>query len=72
MLGPPKPRRLDEPVAVSLEELVPADHCSRHLEATLDLGFIREWVRDRDAERDRPGIDPVVCFKLQLRLAATT
>jgi hypothetical protein len=34
MLGPPKPRRLDEPIAVSLEDLVPADNFYRHLEAT--------------------------------------
>ena len=36
MLGPPKPRRRDEPVTVSLEDLVPADHFNRHLEARLD------------------------------------
>ena len=45
MLGPAKPRRLDQPIAVSLEELVPQDHFYRHLEATLDLGFVREWVQ---------------------------
>jgi hypothetical protein len=28
MLGPPKSRRLDAPIAVSLEDLVPADHFS--------------------------------------------
>ena len=44
MLGPPKPRRLDEPIAVSLEDLVPPDHFYRHLEAKLDLGFVRDWV----------------------------
>ncbi len=32
MLGPPKPRCLDQPIAVSLEELVPADNVHRHLE----------------------------------------
>ena len=68
MLGPAKPRRLDEPIAVSLEQLVPADHFYRHLEAKLDLGFVREWVRALYAERGRPGIDPVVFFKLQLIL----
>ncbi len=68
MLGPPKPRRLDEPIAVSLEDLVPPDHFYRHLEAGLDLGFVRQWVRDRYADRGRPGIDPVVFFKLQLIL----
>jgi hypothetical protein len=39
MLGPVKPRRLDEPVAVSLEDLVPPDHFYRHLEAKLDLAL---------------------------------
>ena len=49
MLGPAKPRRLDEPIAVSLEDLVPADHFYRHLEANarsrlrprLDAGAVR-------------------------------
>ncbi len=31
MLGPAKPRRLDEPIAVSLDDLVPADNFYRHL-----------------------------------------
>ena len=66
MLGPPKPRRLDEPVAVSLEALVPRDHFYRHLEAKLDLGFVREWARELYADRGRPSIDPVVFVKLQL------
>ena len=44
MLGPPKSRRLDQPIGVSLEELVPADHCSRPLEARLDLDFVRARV----------------------------
>jgi transposase len=66
MLGPVKPRRLDEPIAISLEGLVPVDHFYRHLETTLDLRFVREWTRERYAERGRPSIDPVVFFKLQL------
>jgi transposase len=66
MLGPPKLRALDQPVTVSLEQLVPANHFYRHLDATLDLSFVRDWVRDRYAERGRPSIDPVVFFKLQL------
>jgi transposase len=68
MLGPPKPRRVDEPIAASLEALVPANHFYRHLEAKLDLGFVRDWARERYAERGRPSIDPVVFFKLQLIL----
>src|SRR4051812_4608775 len=66
MLGPLKSRRLDEPTTVSLEDLVPANHFYRHLEATLDLSFAREWTRELYAERGRPSIDPVVFFKLQL------
>src|SRR5687768_3326911 len=66
MLGPAKPRRLDQPVAVSLEDLVPANHFYRHLEATFDLSFVRDWAEECYAERGRPSIDPVVFFKLQL------
>ena len=66
MLGPPKPRCLDDPVAVSLETLVPADHFSRHLEAKLDLGFVRDWVQELYADRGRPSIDPILFIKLQL------
>jgi transposase len=66
MLGPPKPRRLDEPIAVSLEGLIPQDNFYRHLEGKLDLSFVRCWVRERYAERGRPSIDPVVFLKLQL------
>jgi transposase len=68
MLGPPKSRRLDEPVAGSLDELVPPDHFYRHLEAKLDLGFVRDWAKECYAEGGRPSIDPVVFFKLQLVL----
>jgi transposase len=68
MLGPPKMRCLDRSVAVSLEELVPADHFYRHLDATLDLSFVREWAKDCYADRGRPSIDPVVFFRLQLIL----
>ena len=52
MLGPPKPRRLNEPIAVSLEEVVPTEHFYRHLEATLDLDFVREWGRGLYASGD--------------------
>ena len=67
-LGPPKARRLDQPIAASLDDLVPPDHFYRHLEQALDLGFVRDLVRDRYAGIGRPSIDPVVLFKLQLVL----
>jgi transposase len=66
MLGPPKLRVADQPVTVTLESLIPADQFYRHLDAKLDLTFVREWVQDCYAERGRPSIDPVVFFKLQL------
>ena len=66
MLGPPKSCRLDQPIAVSLEDFVPTDHFYRHLEAKLDLSFVRTWVQERYAEWGQPRIDPVIFFKLQL------
>src|SRR3982751_6422960 len=66
MLGPYKPRRINEPITVSLEDLVPRNHFYRHLEARLDLSFVRDWAKECYAERGRPSIDPVVFFKLQL------
>lgn len=51
---------------VSLEALVPVDHFYRHLERTLDLSFVREFVQETYAGKGRPSIDPVVFFKLQL------
>jgi transposase len=53
---------------VSLEDLVPADHFYRHLERSLDLGFVRGLVGTTYAGIGRPSIDPVVFFKLQLIL----
>jgi transposase len=66
MLGPPKLRCLDQPIAVSLEDLIPSDHFYRHLDAKLDLSFVRAWVQNCYAAGGRPSIDPVVFFKLQL------
>ena len=66
MLGPVKTCCLDQPVLISLEASVPTANFYRHLDATLDLGFVREWAADCYAERGRPSIDPVVFFKLQL------
>ncbi len=54
--------------AVTLEDLVPADHFYRHLERTLDLAFVRDLVREYYKAGGRPSIDPVVFFKLQLIL----
>src|SRR5215469_273395 len=61
-----KERHFAPLINVSLEDLVPADHFYRHLDRTLDLSFVREFVQDTYAERGRPSIDPIVFFKLQL------
>lgn len=52
--------------AISLEELVPANHFYRHLDRVVDLSFVRDLVKETYAQRGRPSIDPVVFFKLQL------
>jgi len=51
---------------VSLEALVTPEHFYRHLDARLDLGFVRDLVRYTYKAAGRPSIDPVVFFKLQL------
>src|SRR5262249_15865328 len=52
--------------AVSLQELVPADHFYRHLDWVLDLTFVRDLVHNCYAAGGRPSVDPVVFFRLQL------
>ena len=49
-----------------LEELVPQDNFYRRLEATLDLSFVRDLVRDCYACSGRPSVDAMVFFRLQL------
>jgi hypothetical protein len=44
MRGPLKPRRLDKPIAVSLEDMVRANYFYRYLDAKLDLSFTRDCV----------------------------
>ena len=55
-----KERAFASIVAVSLEALVPADQFYRHLERSLDLSFVREFVQQTYAGGGRPSIDPVV------------
>ena len=63
MLGPAKPRRVDQLITVSLDALVPPGNFYRHLEATVDLSFVRELVREAYADLGQPSIDQVVFFK---------
>src|SRR3712207_1189049 len=53
---------------VSLEDLVPPDHCSRHLERRLARTCVRDLVQPRYAATRRPSVDPVVFVTLQLIL----
>ena len=60
-------QRVFEPLPnLSLEELVPEDNFYRRLEATLDLSFVRDLVKECYASSGRPSVDPVVFFRLQL------
>src|SRR5947207_8405418 len=61
-----KQRHFAPLIQVSLEELVPQDHFYRHLERTLDLSCVREFVQETYAGSGRPSVDSVVFFKLQL------
>ena len=61
-----KARHFAPLIHISVEELVPQDHFYRHLERTLDLSFVRGFVQEAYAGSERPSIDPVVFFKLQL------
>jgi UDP:flavonoid glycosyltransferase YjiC (YdhE family) len=68
MLGPAKPHRLDQPIALSLEDLVPQDTFYRHLEAKLDLASVRDWARELSAERERScsqGVGMRILFSTQ-------
>ncbi|MGZ3610076.1 MAG: transposase [Ktedonobacteraceae bacterium] len=61
-----KERHFAPRIQISLEELVPHDHFYRHLEQTLGLSFVREFVQETYAGGGRLSIDPIVFFKLQL------
>ena len=62
MLGSQKLRLWVQPIAVSLEALVPTKQFYRHLDATLVPGFVRDRAADRYAERRWPSIDPSSSF----------
>ncbi|MDQ4147194.1 MAG: transposase [Pseudomonadota bacterium] len=61
-----KAKHFQPHVAICLDDLVPRDNFYRHLDAKLDLSFVRELVKDKYSAIGRPSIDPVVFFKLQL------
>lgn len=53
--------------AISPENLVPKNNFYRHVEAKLDLSFVRELVKEcYSTSTGCPSNDPVAFFKLQL------
>lgn len=52
---------------VSLEQVVPANHLLRQIDAAIDFNRIYEFVGDLYCkDNGRPSIDPVVLFKIVL------
>ncbi len=51
---------------LTLENLVPEDNFYRQVEHAVEFSFVRELVRHLYSDFERPSIDPVVFFKLQL------
>ncbi|KIN55986.1 hypothetical protein B4145_4624 [Bacillus subtilis] len=49
---------------ITLNQLVPASHLVRKIEAALDFSFIYDLVKDMYSEIGRPSIDPVILIKL--------
>ena len=60
MLGRAKPRRLDEPIAVSLEVRLP-ETTYRQLKTKIDLVFVRDWTHELYANRGRPSVALALC-----------
>jgi transposase len=50
----------------SLEAQVPEEHLLRRVAAAVDFAFVRRLTRRFDSHTGRPGLDPVVLFKLSL------
>ena len=67
MLSERKKGQLNQIQMITIEDLVPADHLVRKIEASLDFSFVRELVKEYYClDNGRPGIDPVVLVKLCL------
>ena len=49
---------------ISLEDLVPANHLVRKLDAAMDFSFIYDEVKDLYKPYGRESIDPVVLIKI--------
>src|SRR5690606_37808076 len=64
MLSKHNPIQRDQIEMIALDELVPANHLVRKIEAAIDFSFIYDLVKDMYSEVGRPSIDPVILIKL--------
>jgi hypothetical protein len=59
--------RLFTPISVDApDDLLPADHFCRFVDRAQHPSFMCKLVRQTYADADRPSVDPVTFFKLQL------
>jgi transposase len=56
----------DQIEMIALDQLVPANHLIRKIEAAIDFSFIYDLVKVMYSEVGRPSIDPVILIKLTL------
>lgn len=54
----------DQIEMINLDQLVPANHLVRKIEAAIDFSFIYDLVESMYSEVGRPSIDPVILIKL--------
>ncbi|WP_172656740.1 transposase, partial [Domibacillus robiginosus] len=67
MLSKRPENRRNQMEVVALDQLVPADHLVRKIEAAIDFDFIYPLVEDMySADNGRPSVDPVVLIKMVL------
>ena len=64
MLSKHNSTQRDQIEMIALDELVPANHLVRKIEAAIDFSFIYDLVEDMYSEVGRPSIDPVILIKL--------
>ncbi len=64
MLSKHNPIQRDQMEMITLDQLVPANHLVRKIEAAIDFSFIYDLVKDMYSEIGGPSIDPVILIKL--------
>ncbi|MGY3313900.1 transposase [Peribacillus simplex] len=54
----------DQLEMITLDQLVPANHLVRKMEAAIDFSILYDLAKDMYSEVGRPSIEPVILFKL--------